>query len=354
MNIVLFEAFPDSYRQSMARYASCLRSALVPLLGPSESVSSFLPPVSVAPKAARYWSQYVVYPRVGRHHQGSVTHVVDHAYGHLARALDARRTVITVHDAIALKTRSGFIQWYNLRGICRAARIICVSEATCREFLRLSGYPVERIDIVHEGVGNEFFVEATGDPFERLGIPRARYILHVGHTMAYKNIPGLLKIFSILTRETNLDLRLLRAGSPFSRNQTQSARDLGIEGRILHLGYLPADRLPDLYRCADLLLFPSLDEGFGFPPLEAMACGLPVVASNRGALPETTGGAALLADPLDEETMARHAKDILKSAKLQEQLSEAGIQRAHQFTWEKAAQKTLAIYRRVHQENSNR
>jgi glycosyltransferase involved in cell wall biosynthesis len=354
MKIALFLAFPDPYRISMERYASNLAASIAPLLQPTESVVSFLPPAKLSPRWVRYVSQYGMYPLSARRSQGKVNHIVDHAYGHLLWALSPRRTVVTVHDAIALKTRSGFIQRYNLSGIRRAAHVICDSETTQREFLRLSGYPSERTTVIYLGVGEEFFSDPTGNPFDRLGIPPDRYVLHIGHTMVYKNIPGLLRIFSTLTRSMGLGLRLLRVGGPFFPEQEQLARDLGVDDRILHLGYLPQNRLPDLYRCAELLLFPSLDEGFGFPLLEAMASGLPVVASNRGSLPELAGEAALLVDPEDEPAMAQRAQDLLQNGPLRLRLQEVGRRRAREFTWEKTAQKTLNLYRRIHQENSDR
>lgn len=338
----------------MERYASNLAASIAPLLQPPESIVSYLPPVKLSPRWARYLFQYGVYPLLGRFHQGEVNHILDHAYGHLAWSLDSRRVVVTVHDTIALETRRGFVRRCNLSGIRRAAHVICDSEATQRKFLQLSGYPSERTTVIYLGVGREFFSDSTRNPFDRLGIPPDRYILHIGHTMAYKNIPGLLRIFSILTREMGLDLRLLRVGGPFSPEQERLARELGVDTRILHLGYLAPDKLPDLYRCAELLLFPSLDEGFGFPLLEAMASGLPVVCSNRGSLPEIAGEAALLADPADEPAMAQRVRDLLQNGPLRSQLQEAGRRRAQEFTWEKTAQKTLNLYRRIHQENSDR
>ncbi len=348
VRVVLFKAFPDPYRLSMERYASSLADSVKPLLQPLESIVSYLPPVKLSPRWARYLSQYGVYPLSGRFHQGEVNHIADHAYSHLTWTLDPRRTVVTVHDMIALKTQRGLAQWYNLSGIRRAAHVICVSEATRREFLRLSGYPPEQTHVIHEGVGEEFFARPEGDPFELLGIPRARYILHIGHVFPYKNIPGLLRVFSQLAGDKSADLFLLRVGGPFTREQQRLAQQLGIDARIRHRGYVQSEQLPLLYRCAELLLFPSLDEGFGFPLLEAMASGLPVVASNRGSLPELAEEAALLVNPEDEPALARRVRDLLKNPPLQARLREAGISRARQFTWERTAQRTLEIYREVY------
>lgn len=334
----------------MRVYASELQSALLPLLGAEDRLSISMPrPPCIHPRIVRYGVQYLLYPIQARSTPADIFHITDHSYGHLLWTLDPRRSIVTVHDVIALEARHGFVQRYNLRGVCRAARILCDSEATRRKFLRLSGYAPERTVVTPLGVEERFFVDPAGDPFGRLGIPPGRYILHIGHTMPYKNIPGLLRIFSILAGSMGLDLRLLRAGGPFSPEQERLARKLGLQERIFHARYLPPDQLPDLYHCAELLLFPSLDEGFGFPVLEAFASGLPVVASDQGAIPEVAGDAALLADPRDETAMAQHVRTILQNADLRARLREAGRQRARQFHWERTARQTLEVYRQVHQ-----
>jgi glycosyltransferase involved in cell wall biosynthesis len=117
------------------------------------------------------------------------------------------------------------------------------------------------------------------------------------------------------------------------------------------LGKVADDRLPDVYRCADVLLFPSWYEGFGLPVIEAMASGVPVVASDRGSLPEVVGDAGVLVDPEDHETMAKSVATIFDDAGFRAKLREAGLERARLFTWEKTAKRTLEVYRKVYQAN---
>ena len=155
-------------------------------------------------------------------------------------------------------------------------------------------------------------------------------------------------MLAILTQQRGLDLKLLRVGNPFTPEQERLIDRLGIRDRIVSLGIVPADRLPDVYRSAELLLLPSLDEGFGFPALEAMASGLPVVASNRGALPEVIGKAGVLVDPADCAAMAKAVESVLTQPGRRQELREAGAQRARQFTWEKTALETLAVYREIY------
>jgi glycosyltransferase involved in cell wall biosynthesis len=354
MRVTIFRAFPDAYRQSMTVYADRLLDHLRDEMGPGESAADYLPPrVALHPKLARHWSQYARYQRLARHAQGDVNHVIDQAYAHLVHGLDARRTVVTFHDAIGLSTNgtpgtSRLVRRIIVSGLRKAAAVICDSTAAARRLLETVDCRPDRVDVIPLGVEERFFVEAPGDT-----APRARglagfSILHVGHTRAYKNIPALLRILATLGREMGEPVRLLKVGEALTPEQERTARELGVADRITHLGLLDRDRLPGAYRMADVLLFPSLDEGFGLPALEAMAAGVPVVASNRGALPEVVGDAGLLVDPVDEPGMAERVAEVLVDPALRARLIAAGRLRARLYSWAVTAAKTLEVYRRVH------
>lgn len=364
MKITLFKAFPDSYRQSMTVYGDRLLAALRSLLPPGDEAIAFLPRhVFLGPRPARYWAQYIGYQLRAPFAQGDVNHVIDHAYGHLLHTLDSARTVVTFHDAIALKARDGHlghsgsdrslspVQRYNLSGLRKAAAVICDSEASRKDFLDYAGYPPEQIDVISPGVDAAFFKRLDTDPKPRLGLAPGRYLLHVGHTRFYKNIPALFHVLAILTKSLGYDVKLLKVGEAFTPEQERLAKELGVRDRITHLGMVDAKCLPDVYRCADVLLFPSWHEGFGLPVIEAMASGVPVVASDRGSLPEVVGDAGLLVDPEDHETMAKSVATIFDGAGFRAKLREAGLERARLFTWEKTAKRTLEVYRKVYQAN---
>jgi glycosyltransferase involved in cell wall biosynthesis len=142
----------------------------------------------------------------------------------------------------------------------------------------------------------------------------------------------------------------VKAGGAFTRDQLDLIGSLGVGAQIEHLGHIPDDRLPDVYAGADLLLMPSLHEGFGLPVLEAMACGIPVVASPRGSLPEVVGDAGLLVEPDDSAGMAEAVSRLLLDASLREQMVQRGLAWAAEFTWERTARSTLEVYRAVHGE----
>lgn len=364
MKITLFKAFPDPYRQSMAVYADRLVESLRVLLRPSEVITSFIPKsILLSPRLARYWSQYVGYQFAAPLSQGDVNHVVDHAYGHLLHSLDPTRSVVTFHDAIGLNARNGIfrdsddrhrlslIQRYNLSGLCKATTVICDSESSRRDLLAYTNYPAEQVEVIPQGVDSSFFRQSNDDPKRRLGLAPGRYLLHVGHTRFYKNIPALFHVLSILARSFRQDIRLLKVGEAFTNEQEKLAEKLGVRDRITHLGMVDAKCVPDVYRCADVLLFPSWHEGFGLPVVEAMASGVPVVASDRGSLPEVVGDAGVLVDPEDHETMAKSVATIFDDAGFRTKLREAGLERARLFTWEKTAKRTLEVYRKVYQAN---
>jgi len=176
-------------------------------------------------------------------------------------------------------------------------------------------------------------------------------ILHVGHCGIYKNIEGILRSIPLLVARLGPQVVFVKVGGPFTRSQLALIDRLGIEQHVQHLGMIPAADLPGVYAGADLLLMPSLHEGFGLPALEAMACGTPVIASNQGSLPEVVGDAALLVEPNDVEQIAAAAERLLTDARLRADLRKKGLKRARTFTWERTARETLAVYQQVYEEN---
>ena len=354
MRVTLFRAFPDAYRQSMTVYAERLLGHLRGAMGPDESVVDCLPGrVALSPRPSRYWSQYVRYQRLASRAQGDVNHVIDHAYAHLVHGMDATRAVVTFHDAIGLRGDGAagparLARRLTMSGLRKAAAIICVSTTTAKRLLESVDCRPERIETIPQGVDERFFDVAKGRPQARLSGPPVFSILHVGHTRFYKNIPAVLRVLDILGRSMREPVRLVRVGEAFTPEQERLARELGVAHRITHLGLVEDHRLLEAYGAADVLLLPSLDEGFGLPALEAMAAGVPLVASNRGALPEVVGDAGILVDPEDEKGMAAHVMDVLGDRELRARLIAAGRRRARLFSWEATAVKTLEVYRRVH------
>ena len=250
-----------------------------------------------------------------------------------------RRAVTTFHDLFVLtgdystpEFRRRFADQAR-RAAAESDRIIAVSEFTATQVQQLLGVERSRLRVVHHGVHIP--------PPSRA--EREKIILHVGAIQARKNVARLIQAFESVSP----DWRLVLAGSAGFGAETilsgiaaSPARD-----RISILGYVTAGALADWYARSMILAFPSLDEGFGIPILEAMAAGLPVLTSNRSAMAEVAGGAALLVNPESVEELAEALSKMIADEQLREDFKQRGLARAAKFTWPQAIEKTWKVYR---------
>jgi glycosyltransferase involved in cell wall biosynthesis len=245
--------------------------------------------------------------------------------------------VFTIHDLIHLKAEGEktlakrlYYERIVRPATRRAYRVLTVSEYSKREIGAWAGIPLEQVVVASNGVSPGFTPE--GDRFA-LGCP---YLLYIGNRKPHKNLPGILNAFA--ASRCAASMVLLLSGSP-DRETRQWIRDAGLNGdQVRFAGYIPDRRLPAYYRGAVALAIPSLDEGFGLPALEAMACGTPVLAGNRGALPEVVGDAGLLVDPTLPASMAEGLDRIATDQELRSELARRGVERATRFRWEDSAQ----------------
>jgi glycosyltransferase involved in cell wall biosynthesis len=349
VTITLFRPFRDPYRRSMQVYGDALHRALEAIADGRYTVRDLeLPGARTTPGWARYWDQYVAYQRLARRAAGDVNHIVDHGYAHLGYALPPERTVVTFHDAVVIKApgaswRTKLSLRYSLGAMRRVARVIAVSKVSRDDLLQLVDYPAERVAVVYEGVGEEFRPpDDRAATRHALGLARPT-VLHVGHTQPYMNLPRILGAVAALVRE-GIDAELVRVGGRLTPAQRACAEALGLAGRVRELGFVPTDRLAAVYGAADVLLYAPLYAGFGLPPLEAMACGTPVVCSDRGALPEVAGDAALLVDPTDERALASAVARLLTETALRDAQVARGLEHAARFTWEATARGVVRVY----------
>lgn len=309
---------------------------------------------------ARYLNRYGRYQWYVRGRNGDVNHIVDHGYSHLAFSLDPRRTVVTFHDAVLLRLQARELPtdaypWFTMLGqhlslaaMTRVARLITVSESSKRDLLRFTSYDPARVRVIYEGVSPHFRpLPRSHTSSSESHAPR---ILHVGHCGVYKNIEGILKALPRISQRLGRRVLFIKVGGPFTASQLAMIDRLGIAGQVDHRGMVAQADLMAAYNEADLLLMPSWHEGFGLPVLEAMSCGVPVVASNQASLPEVVGDAGLLVEPQDVEAIADAVGRVLTDAVLQETLRQRGLERASQFTWERTALETMAVYREIYEE----
>jgi glycosyltransferase involved in cell wall biosynthesis len=366
LRVALVHNYRDEQQPSMRLYADRLGAALMTR---QVQVQRIKPP-GVVPDAWRkgstlwskldgYAGRFAVYPRLVRNLKADVVHIVDHGQGHLIADLDPHRTVVTCHDVILLALAAGRIgaapvppvalQLFriSLEHVKLAAAVIADSSSTKRDLVTFVGADPAKIVVIHPGLNQAFRCDReSGAAFRRqLGLGEGPLLLQIGRTF-YKNIVGVLRVLHRL-RAGGLDVRLVRVGRALAGGERALADRLGVTGSVIELGAVPDEQIPALYNAIDLLLFPSLYEGFGWPPLEAMASGTPVVCSRAGSLDEIVGDAALTADPEDIEALAWHAAAALTDGPLRTALIERGLARAARYSWDRAADQTIAVYRDV-------
>lgn len=271
------------------------------------------------------------------------------------------RLIVTIHDLF-------FVKHPELAGrrvsdehkrlsrsyLSKVRRIITVSNNSKKDIVEIFGISPEKVTVIYEGVDNIFRVinEKTSLEYIRgvYGLPK-EFILFVGTISPRKNPDYLIEAFSIIKKRRIKDIFLITIG-PRGLKADETLRLISkknLEGSVRHIGYVPYEYMPYLYNMASLLVYPSLYEGFGLPPLEAMACGIPVIASNVSSMPEILGDAALLVDPYNPHEIADTIERLLYDEPLRKTLVEKGMKRAQSYSWEETAKKTLKVYEEVNE-----
>ena len=265
--------------------------------------------------------------------------------------------VLTVHDLIGMLfpknlppvSRFYWSRWLPL-SVHWADRVVTDSEHTRRDIVRLLGVPAERIAVIPLGVDAAFRrvtdAEALATVRERYELPVA-FILYVGTLEPRKGLDTLVDAYAALADTLPHDLVIAGKRGWYTEALFTQVRHLGLEHRVRFTDYVADADLPALYSRATAFAFPSRYEGFGLPPLEAMACGTPVVSSDAASLPEAVGDAGLLVPPDDPIALAVALRRLLEHADLRARLSAAGLVQAQRFTWEETARKTLAVYQEL-------
>lgn len=264
--------------------------------------------------------------------------------------------VVTVHDisyrlypeTFSLRDRL-LLSLAVPRSMRRAARVITDSEAARRDIIRHYRLPGAKVAAIPLAAGEQF---REGIAPETVAAVRARYrlperfILAVGNLQPRKNLRRLIDAYAALRTSHPVDCHLVLVGQPYWRH-AELARVItmhGLEERVITTGYVADEDLPAIYRAATIFAYPSIYEGFGLPPLEAMACGTAVVTSNTSSLPEVIGEAGLLVDPFDTGAIAAALRRLLDDADLRERLRKAGLRRAADFSWREVARRTVHVY----------
>ncbi|MBI2755792.1 MAG: glycosyltransferase family 4 protein [Chloroflexi bacterium] len=272
-------------------------------------------------------------------------------------------TVVTIHDVIQFvlpeyawrKISKLYFQLVS-RSARRADAVIAVSENSKNDIVRILGIPPERIHVIGNAVDASLYPVRDAWQLaavrERYGIG-PRYILYFGGFDLRKNVLRIIEAYSHLPERIRNEYQLVIAGryqylgSPLYPDPRPAVEQRGLEGRVVFTGQIREQDKAPLFSGATLYTFPSLYEGFGITVLEAMACGTPVLTSNLSALPEVVADAGVLIDPYSVEAITQGMESVLDDAKLQDELSRKGLERARLFTWEQVAEQTLRVYREI-------
>jgi glycosyltransferase involved in cell wall biosynthesis len=361
--VLLIRDVPQERRFSMERFADELEAHLP---GQGIEVEAMALEESRRLAALRlqrldsYTLRFVRYPLAARRRDADLYHVVDHGYAHATALLPPERVVITCHDLMLLRAAAGYAGFapqklsvlrfkWSTSFLRRAAHVVCDSEATREDVVRLRGVDHERTSVIPLGVA-PVFRPVSLEERERirrdLGVQGRYVIAHVSTGHPYKNAAGTLRVTAAV-RDAGLDVVLARIGKPLIGRDRMLAAELRLNGRVLELSAPNDRRLSELYAAADVFVFPSYHEGFGWPPLEAMACGTPTVVSNAAALVAVTGGAALTAPAGDVRGLAAAVRDVLESPSLAAELRERALRHAGGYTWERTAVAYAGVYDRV-------
>lgn len=355
--VVGFDVTPaPSAPAGVARYAQDLLSALERTPGVRMERLGMAAPVAggfaarVARGAARDLAMYpLLFDRQARRRGVDLVHCP----GPMVPQRLSRPLVLTIHDMLPwrypeLFRRTSIVRQKVLvaRAARQAHRIVVGSDYTRREVCELLEIPESRVAVTPWGV-DERFRPITQDPSElahRFGIPPGPFILAVGTAEPRKNMSALLRAFALVRRRAP-DCSLVLVGAQDGEG-SELERELAALGRgVILPGVVSDEDLVALYSATSCFVFPSLYEGFGFPPLEAMACGAPVVAAARTSVPEVVGDAAILVDPNDADALADGIEQVVLSADTAADLRRRGLARSREFTWRRCAEATVTAYR---------
>ena len=283
-----------------------------------------------------------------------------HAPHYVVSPLTGVPYVVTIHDCIHLRfpqylpNRRALLYARTMMGLSarRSRRVLTVSQASKQDILQYLRIPAEKVEVVYNALDERLATPPTADDLARVRerfLLTSPFILYTGNIKPHKNVDRLLDAYSILRRRGFEDVKLLIIGEEISKypNLRRQVHRHQLHSQVRFFGHVPDATLAALYRLASVFVFPSLFEGFGLPPLEAMAAGVPVITSNVSSLPEVVGDAALLIDPMNPSAIADAMARVLGDAALRDQMILKGYERVKHFSWTRSVARTREIYAEV-------
>ncbi|MCC6147938.1 MAG: glycosyltransferase family 4 protein [Anaerolineaceae bacterium] len=310
---------------------------------------------------AMRFARYLFYPLQAKNRSGTINHILDHAYGHLLYVLDPQKTIVTVHDLIPLLRWQGHIPgitrgrkpWLNLlsfKALPRARHLVTASQNTKKDLVSRLKCDPKKISVIPYGI-DPYFKPYTPLQKELVrhqwGLPdNGAFRILLSGSQFYKNQRKAVEAAALFRKITRKPCLLIKVGPP-TAEWYQAIHANHFEQSHICFDNVPLKQMADLYNCVDCLLFPSLYEGFGWPPLEAMACGVPVITSKSASLPEVVGDAGVLCDPEDIEALADALVQMFGNEEWKSLMVEKGLARAQLFDWQKVVKSLFSLYQQI-------
>ena len=282
---------------------------------------------------------------------------VFHAPHYVLSPLTQCPCVVTIHDCIHLRfpqylpNRAGVVyaKWMMRSAAHKAKRILTVSQASKDDILSYLDVPASKVEVIYNALDERLATTPTDEDLGRVRdrfLLNAPFVLYAGNIKPHKNVDRLIQAFAAVRERVPGELKLLIIGDELSKypNLRRLVHRYHLHPHVRFLGFVPDETLAALYRMASVFVFPSLYEGFGLPPLEAMAAGAPVVTSNVSSLPEVVGDAALLIDPLNPQAIADAIVRVLTDDSLRADLIRRGHERVKAFSWERSVARVREVY----------
>ena len=312
----------------------------------------------------KYYERFYNHPRTVSQIDADLFHIIDHTNGHVAYGLKklGKSVVVTCHDLVQyvypeiLKNQSRFpalsmaVWQHSVRGIAAADGAIAISSNTAQDVTKWLNVEPAKVSVVLNGVDPSFRVlepQIVAEWREKhIRSPEEICLLNVGSNHQRKNIETVLKVVKQLA-DRDVSIRLWKIGEQFTNEQQQFIEANNLAEHITFLGKPNHEELVLLYNAADILLAPSLYEGFGLTILEAMGCGTPTITSNVSSLPEVAGNAAVLVEPMDVDAIVEAVKQINNEPNYRQDLIDKGLARVKEFSWQKTAAQTADFYQQI-------
>lgn len=365
-NIIIFQDFKEDKRISMDVYTDSLYNSLKELQLNNCKISLFQPEIpfwiSLFSKDLNLMTlrffRYIIYPIIYFFKSKEHNHIVDQSYSHLLYFSKKNKSIITVHDLIPILAWKGlinglkypnypFLMYFSLRALKRAKFIITVSDSTKKDLINHFHLNESNIKVIHNGISEEFkqysIQKKKLTRFNLFPNDESKFLILITGNQLYKNHETSFKVIENLQFKSTKELQLVCLGGNKEDLDNLSQR-YNIKHSVILFRYLLLDDLIDLYNSVDCLLFPSWYEGFGIPPLEAMACGTPVITSNIPIFKEILGDSALMADPSDIFKLSQHLKILLENDNIRSMYINNGLNSVTMYSWKRNAKCVANLY----------